>query len=91
MAATLESVTWSEAVNGDALVDLVENHGVKASVLPKPVVDRLREATFDVLETEAAKDPMVKKVHESYMAFKAKHDRWAAVSEGPWHAMILRG
>ena len=65
MAATLESVTWSEAVNGDALVDLVENHGVKASVLPQAVVDRLREATLDTLETEAAKDPMVKKVHES--------------------------
>jgi TRAP-type mannitol/chloroaromatic compound transport system substrate-binding protein len=89
-AATLESVTWSEAVNGEALEDLVENEGVQASVLPQEVVELLREATDDVLSTEANRDPLVKKVHESYMGFKAKHDRWAAISEGPWHATILQ-
>lgn len=88
-ATTLDSVAWSEAVNGAALTDLIENHGVTAAVLPQPVVERLREATMDVLETEAARDPMVRKVHDSYMAFKADHDRWAGISEGPWHKTIL--
>lgn len=90
-ATVLESVTWSEAVNGDALTDLVTNEGVTAAVLPQPVVERLREVAADVLATESAKDPLSKKVHDSYMAFKAKHDRWAGISEGPWHGTILGG
>jgi TRAP-type mannitol/chloroaromatic compound transport system substrate-binding protein len=89
-AATLESVTWSEAVNGEALVDLIENEGVQASELPREVIERLREATSDTLETEAGRDPLVKKVHDSFMEFKRKHDRWAGISEGPWHSSILR-
>jgi len=88
-ATVLESVTWSEAVNGDALTDLVTNEGVTAAVLPRPVVERLREVTMDVPATESAKDPLSKKVHDSYMAFKTKHDRWASISEGPWHGTIL--
>jgi TRAP-type mannitol/chloroaromatic compound transport system substrate-binding protein len=90
-ACVLESLTWSEAVNGEALTDLVQNEGVIASVLPEDVVARLREVTQDTLATHAAADPVVKKVHDSYMAFKAKHDRWAGISEGPWHQLIRGG
>lgn len=87
-ACVTESVTWSEAANGEALVDLVENKGVTAKPYPKEVIDRLREVTKDTLASEAAKNPQVKKVHDSYMAFKAKHDRWADISEGAWNSTI---
>ena len=90
MAACLESMTWSEAVNGEALSDLVDNFGVTAAVLPEAVVEALGTATADTLATRAAADPLVKEVHDSYMAFKANHDRWAGVSEGPWHKSILK-
>ncbi|UEM24683.1 TRAP transporter substrate-binding protein DctP (plasmid) [Skermanella mucosa] len=80
MTCLLESYTWCESVNGEALVDLVENEGVTARPLPTAIVDRLREATADTLETEAAKDPLVRKVHDHYMAFKAKHDRWTGIA-----------
>lgn len=89
MAACLESLTWSEAVNGEALTDLVDNHGVTASQLPEPIVNALREATLDTLETEANADPAVRKIHDSYMAFKAKHDRWAGASERAWLSDII--
>ena len=89
-AACLESITWSETVNGDALADLVENEGVILRQLPDEVIDRLREVTLDTLETEANRDPLVKKVHDSFMAFKAKHDKWAGIGEGAWHAKIIR-
>lgn len=89
-AAVMESVAWSEAVNGEALTQLVTEDGVTASVLPQPVVERLREVTMDTLSTLAAADPMTQKVHDSYMAFKARHDRWAGISEGPWHSTILK-
>jgi len=87
-ALVLESVAWFEAVNGEALVDMVENHGVIAQPYPDDVIARLREVTNDTLETEANKDPIVRKVHDSYMEFKAKHDRWSDISERAWHSSI---
>ncbi|MCC5985247.1 MAG: ABC transporter substrate-binding protein [Rhodobacteraceae bacterium] len=88
-AACLESLIWSESVNGPALTDLVENHGVTATPLPVDVINALREATFDTLETEAAASEIVRKVHDSYFAFKADHDGWAKISEVSWFKDIL--
>ena len=41
-----------------------------------------------MLAEAAAKDPMTKKVHDSYMAFKAKYDRWSEVSEEAYHLKV---
>jgi len=87
-ACNLDSFAWSEAVNADALKDLVENEGVIARQLPVPVVDRLKAVTDEVLAAEAAKDATTKKVHDSFMAFRAKHASWAAVSERPYETII---
>ena len=38
--------------------------------------------------TTRAKTPLVKKVHDSYMAFKKGWDKWAAISEGVYHSQI---
>ncbi len=83
-ASVVESLSWSESVNSDALKDLVENEGVIAQPLPTPIVDRLREVTFDTLETMAAADPLTRKVHDSFMAFRKKHKEWASLSEKPF-------
>jgi TRAP-type mannitol/chloroaromatic compound transport system substrate-binding protein len=77
----LMSLSWSEAHNSEALDDLVKNYGVEVRTLPDEVVAKLKEVTFATLEAYAAKDPLVKKVHESYFAFKAKHDVWQNRSE----------
>lgn len=87
-ACNLDSFAWSEAVNADALKDLVENEGVIARQLPVPVVDRLKAVTDEVLAAEAAKDATTRKVHDSFMAFRAKHASWAAVSERPYETII---
>ncbi|EKE69418.1 MULTISPECIES: TRAP transporter substrate-binding protein [Oceanibaculum] len=89
MACVLESLTWSEAVNGEALTELVEKDGVTAKPLPDAVIARLKEATYDTLATESAKDPLTKKVHDSYMGFKKKHDKWAKLSEGAFQSAAL--
>jgi hypothetical protein len=39
-------------------------------------------------ERERGKDPLVKKVHDSYMGFKKNWDKWAGLSEGVYHAQI---
>ena len=36
-----------------------------------------------MLAEAVAKDPMTKKVHDSYMAYKAKFDAWSEFSETP--------
>ncbi len=83
------SEAWCQRNNADAMDDLVKNQGVIARPLPDPVLKRMREITNDVLNEAAAKDPLTKKVHDSYMAYMAKYAAWASYSEGPYHAKVL--
>jgi TRAP-type mannitol/chloroaromatic compound transport system substrate-binding protein len=55
--------------------------------LPDDVVKALREATNRVL-AEGVKDPLTKKVHDSYMAYLAKFKAWSAYSEKVYHDKI---
>ena len=80
-SANITAHTSAEALNGDALEDLINNHGVIVSELPTDVIEALRVKAAEVLEAGAAADPVTRKVHESFMAFKAKHDPWANSSE----------
>jgi TRAP-type mannitol/chloroaromatic compound transport system substrate-binding protein len=89
-AANIIAHTSAEALNGDALEDLIQNHGVKVSELPTDVIDELRKKTVVVLEAGAAADPVTRKVHDSFMAFKNKHDYWANSSERQF-AIRVRG
>ncbi|MEQ1710410.1 MAG: TRAP transporter substrate-binding protein [Hyphomicrobium sp.] len=82
------SHTWCEATNAEALDDLVKNHGVNALPLPAEVIAKLRETTKQVLADATAKDPLVKKVHDSFMAFKTTHDKWAGISEAVYQSQI---
>jgi TRAP-type mannitol/chloroaromatic compound transport system substrate-binding protein len=86
-ACLIESHAWCEAVNAEAMTDLVTNHGVQASVLPPEVVAALKTATDQTLSDLAASDPDIKKVYDSFVAFKKQHDLWAGLSEGPYHTM----
>jgi TRAP-type mannitol/chloroaromatic compound transport system substrate-binding protein len=87
-ACNVVSYTWCEATNAEALDDLVKNHGVTAAPLPPEVIGKLREATEAVLAEATAKDPLVKKVHDSFMSFKATHDRWAGISDAVYQTQI---
>jgi TRAP-type mannitol/chloroaromatic compound transport system substrate-binding protein len=80
-ACSIISHTWLEARNGEALEDLVNNHGVRFGPLPQDVMQALLEASRDIMSAQAARDPLVRRVHDSYFAFKAKHDRWQQNSE----------
>ncbi|MGH6915361.1 MAG: ABC transporter substrate-binding protein, partial [Geminicoccales bacterium] len=83
------SYAWAQRTNAEAMVDLVTNEGVTAQPLPDAVVQRLREATDDVLAEAVANDPTTKKVHESYMAFMKQYRNWASRSEGVYYDRIL--
>jgi TRAP-type mannitol/chloroaromatic compound transport system substrate-binding protein len=79
---------WCQKANSDAMEDLIKNQGVIARPLPDAVIAALRAETNKVLAEAVAKDPLTKKVHDSYMAFKAKYDRWSEVSEEAYHLKV---
>ena len=90
-SANITAHTSAEALNGDALDDLVQNYGVVVRQLPTDVIDELRIKTVEVLEAGAAADPVTRKVHDSFMAFKTKHDRWANTSERQFATRVRGG
>lgn len=86
-ASNVISNSWCNAANADALSDLVEKDRVQLHSLPAPVVSRLREVTNDMLASYAGKDPLTRKVHDSYFAFKKKGSSWLNRSEAVVFAM----
>ena len=79
---------WCQRNNSEAMEDLIRNQKVIARPLPDSVVKALRDETDKVLAEAVAKDPLTKKVHESYFAFKAKFDRWSEISEEQYHVKV---
>jgi TRAP-type mannitol/chloroaromatic compound transport system substrate-binding protein len=80
-ATNQEGLFLLEARNADALDTLVSRDKVNVRSLPTDVVKALRATTADVLNEAAKKDPQTRKVHESFFAFKRKHDKWSEISE----------
>jgi TRAP-type mannitol/chloroaromatic compound transport system substrate-binding protein len=87
-ACNVISEGWCQRTNAEAMEDLVKNQGVIARPLPDDVVKALRAATDKVL-AEGIKEPLVKKVHDSYMAYMAKFKAWSSYSEKVYHDKIL--
>lgn len=86
-AANMVAHSWSEANNAQAFEEFI-NTGTEARVLPDDVISGLKKAMDGVYEELASKDPVFKKVMESYFSFKKTHDKWARMSEGVWHAKL---
>lgn len=80
-ACNQTSFDWCTANNAEALEDLVKNHGVKVGTLSDEIVETFRKLTFETLDELTAKDPLAKKVHDHYFAFKEKADKWLVSSE----------
>lgn len=87
-ACNVISEAWCQATNAAAMEDLIKNQGVIAQPLPDPIVKRLREVTDEILAEAVKKDALTKKVHDSYMAYKAKFDAWSGYSEAVYHSKI---
>lgn len=87
-----ETNLWSlcqfEAGNGAALQELISKHDVKFRRFPDSLIDELRKMAAEVLEEEAAKDAMSKKVHEAFKKFKAQVGVWGSVSEKAYYDLI---
>ncbi len=67
--------------NNAALVELVEKHGVKLLRFPKDVISTLRVISNEVINELAAKDPAIKKVYNSFDAYRKQVSSYHKVSE----------
>jgi len=88
-ACNVISEAWCQKNNAEAMEDLIKQ-GTIAQPLPDAVVEALRKATDKILAEAVARDPVTKKVHESYMGYMAKYKQWAGYSEAVYHDKILR-
>ena len=68
-AANQDMLDEFTARNNDALVNLVENHGVQVRRLPDDVLLALYLASQEVMQKLIEKDPMAAKVHRSFSDF----------------------
>ncbi|MGE5145216.1 MAG: TRAP transporter substrate-binding protein [Candidatus Eiseniibacteriota bacterium] len=90
-ACNVISEGWCQKTNAEAMADLVTNQGVKAAPLPDAIVKKLREVTESTLADAVAKDPLTKKVNDSYMTFLRSYRSWASLSEAVYYDKILQG
>ena len=67
--------------NNRALQTLVNEHKVDLRRFPEVVLQKLRVLSDEVVAEVAEKDPMSKKVYESYKAFRDQVMAWHEVSE----------
>jgi TRAP-type mannitol/chloroaromatic compound transport system substrate-binding protein len=67
--------------NNQALQELVAKHGVEVRAYPDDVLQKLKGLSVDVLEELAEKDPMSKKVYESFKAYRDNVVEYHKISE----------
>jgi TRAP-type mannitol/chloroaromatic compound transport system substrate-binding protein len=78
-AATTDMYAEFEAHNGDALQTLVQEHGVELRAFPDEVLAELKRASLEILEEQAAADPMSAKVWASLKDYLGRVSAWTAV------------
>ena len=69
------------ARNNAALQTLVTEHKVEVRRFPDEVLNRLKELSGEVVAELTERDPMAKKVYESYQKFREQVIAWHNVSE----------
>jgi len=69
------------AKNNRALEQLVNEQGVELRQFPDDVLKAIKDLSDQVVAEEAAKDPMSKKVFDSFVQFRDQAKKWHAVSE----------
>jgi TRAP-type mannitol/chloroaromatic compound transport system substrate-binding protein len=78
-AANQDMYAEFEARNGEALQALLNEHGVELREFPEDVLAELRRATLELLEEQAAADPLSGKVWASQKAFLEAVRPWTQI------------
>ncbi len=78
-----------EAENRIHLRKLIDEEGVQIKPYPPEVLQGLKEHSHKVLADMTSKDPLVKKVFDSFTGFRQGADQWAELSEKANYALPL--
>ncbi len=66
----------TEYVNPSAMIEMGEKYGVKTRRWTDDQIAVFERAWLEVLEEDSAKDPLFKKVADSYLAFRKVYAKW---------------
>jgi TRAP-type mannitol/chloroaromatic compound transport system substrate-binding protein len=66
----------TEAKNPAAMAEMGKKYGVTNHRWPDSVLKKLEQAWLDVVKEESAKDPLFKKVADSYFGFRKEYKKW---------------
>ncbi len=82
-ATTLNETMMAEftARNAEALADIEQNPDIEIRRFPDEVLTELRRYTDLIVADLAARDPRAAKINASFQAYKARAERWTALSE----------
>lgn len=80
-AANMDGLSEFTARNNEALHTLVTRHNVQLKKFPDDVLRELKATSDAVVAEIAAKDPLSKKVYESFVRFRDQVVAWHDVSE----------
>ncbi|MBX3702186.1 MAG: TRAP transporter substrate-binding protein [Steroidobacteraceae bacterium] len=69
------------ARNAEALETLVRDHGVQLRAFPDDVMQALRRFSAEILEENAARDPLFRRVLDSVQAFRARMTPYFDIAE----------
>ncbi len=84
------SEAWCQKNNAEAMEDLVKNQGIIAGAAAGRCGEGVARGDHQDPGRSRREDPVTKKVHDSYMAYKAKYDAWADLSETVYHNKIRK-
>ena len=80
-AANLDMLAEFTARNNQALQQLINQHNVQLRPLPDEVLIKLRAISQEVISEMVGRDPMSRKVYESFEKFRGQVIEWEKVSE----------
>jgi TRAP-type mannitol/chloroaromatic compound transport system substrate-binding protein len=74
--SVLNTYAETEARQFDVMAEMRGKHGVTIKRWPDDVLKAFEKAWLEVLAEESAKDPLFKKVADSYLGFREKYNIW---------------
>jgi TRAP-type mannitol/chloroaromatic compound transport system substrate-binding protein len=80
-AVNMDMISEYTARNNQALESLVNKHGVKLMPLPDDVLKTLKQLSDEVVLELANKEPMAKKIYDSFSQFRSQVSQWSTLSE----------
>jgi len=80
-AVNMDMLSDYTARNNQALNTLVDKHGVQLRALPNDVLKTLKQLSDEVVLELANKDPMARRIYDSFTKFRGEVSQWSALSE----------